>query len=271
MIISQPFHLRTRLLADYTVVRDYDGIYKYAYTTPDGITVAGDTNVGKNHVGSKSKKEKKTGLYKKSASKSQSSKKYGDGNLVLDGSAAAMTRGGRIRGRGDIHNNDASLEPFETTLASLSSPGHGSGQRRRTTSTVGTLKNLVILIRFLDHKKRKVPSAGDINILMNSEEVDDVLAPTGSLKMKYWENSYGQLTIESTVIDWIQVERPQAYYADGKSGIDTRRRRFHEALTEALDSLEEIGFNFLDFDADGDGHIDRYVLYAHTYIYIYSG
>lgn len=91
---------------------------------------------------------------------------------------------------------------------------------RRTVATTGTLKNLVVLLYFNDHHEanRKVPSVDDINVLMNSDEPDNNLAPTGSLKGVYRENSYGQLTIESTVTEWFVTEKSEKWYADGVSG-----------------------------------------------------
>ena len=91
---------------------------------------------------------------------------------------------------------------------------------------------------------------------MNSENNDPVLAPTGSLKMVYLENSYGQLTIESEVTDWINVSNSEIYYANGRSGIETQEKKFHEALKDALDQLEEDDFDFTKFDENGDDYID---------------
>mmetsp|Transcript_56401 Transcript_56401/g.136859 ORF Transcript_56401/g.136859 Transcript_56401/m.136859 type:complete len:850 (+) Transcript_56401:1929-4478(+) len=258
-------------LDDYLVVCDHDGVYKYAQITPDGKMIAGGGYVGEKEDNGKFRNEKKhkRGSHKKTeGSNSQSSKTRDSSNIILDGYGAATKRTGRIRGRGGSHNQDASdVNPFKTPTASLTSPSTGNDpqQRRRATSTVGTLKNLVILIRFPDHSSRKLPSVDEVDVLMNNEEIDNVLAPTGSLKMKYWENSYGQLTIESTVNEWIQVSRSEAFYADGLSGVGTRRRRFHQALVEALESLEDDGFNFSDFDADNDGHIDSITFLTSSY------
>ena len=135
--------------------------------------------------------------------------------------------------------------------------------RRLTTSkSIGTLKNLVILLQFQDHKNRYLPSREDINILMNSEEIDQQVAPTGSLKMLYRQNSYGLLTIESEVTDWILLDNTEAYYAKGQSGMVTM---FHDALSFALDVLEAKGFAFEDFDADGDNRIDSIVFLTSGY------
>lgn len=89
---------------------------------------------------------------------------------------------------------------------------------RRAVATTGTLKNLVVLLRFNDHHSRNLPSVADIEVLMNSNDPHPILAPTGSLKGVFLENSYGQLSIESTVMPWLLMPRTEAYYADGVSG-----------------------------------------------------
>lgn len=127
---------------------------------------------------------------------------------------------------------------------------------RRTIETGHqTLKNLVILMKFEDHKDRPVPSKEDIEVLMNNEVAGDNRAPTGSLKMKYWENSYGMLTIESNVTDWILLDKPERYYANGESGLGSDKI-FHEGLIYALDELESRQFDFKYFDDDSNKNID---------------
>lgn len=91
---------------------------------------------------------------------------------------------------------------------------------RRTAKTTGVLKNLVVLLYFKDHAQqgRKVPSEAEIDVLMNADEADPYLCPTGSLKSAYLEMSYGQLEIRSTVTPWITLSREEKWYADGSSG-----------------------------------------------------
>ena len=71
--------------------------------------------------------------------------------------------------------------------------------------------------------------------------------------MLYRDHSYGKLTIESEVTDWILLDETEDYYANGQAGLVSV---FHDALRFALDDLESRGFSFEDFDADGDGIID---------------
>ena len=93
-------------------------------------------------------------------------------------------------------------------------------------------------------------SKEDYEVLFNSDAPDPELAPTGSVKSLYLENSYGDLTIESTVVDWIPLSKPEAYYAGG-----TGDRRVREMVLEALELADDL-VDFSEFDVDGDGFID---------------
>jgi len=123
----------------------------------------------------------------------------------------------------------------------------------------GALKNLVVLIRFADHTSRFLPSTDDIFVLFNEIGGDSVLAPTGSVRDVFLENSYGQLDLNSTVYAWITVSGNEAYYANGNSGLSSR---IWEALIEALDQVD-YGLDFNQFDQDSDGYIDA-ITFIHS-------
>lgn len=123
---------------------------------------------------------------------------------------------------------------------------------------LGTVKNLVVLIRFNNHQSRTLPSVADIDILFNSPGGDATLAPTGSIRDVYLENSYGQMTLNSDVSSWIDVSNSEQYYANGQSGDST----LWEALREALDALDAT-VDFNDYDTDNDGFIDA-IAFIHS-------
>ncbi len=126
----------------------------------------------------------------------------------------------------------------------------------------GNVKNLVVLVRFSDHVGRSLPSAADVDVLFNATGGHPSLAPTGSVKDVYFENSYGQMTLNSVVNpginDWITVSNTEAYYANGNSGDST----LWQALREALDVLDNV-VNFDDYDLDNDGRIDS-IAFIHS-------
>ena len=49
---------------------------------------------------------------------------------------------------------------------------------------IGTVKNLVILVRFSNHGPRTMPTEANIDVLMNATSPDPTYAPTGSVKRR---------------------------------------------------------------------------------------
>lgn len=136
-----------------------------------------------------------------------------------------------------------------------------SGAPLAATATTGSLRNLVVLLRWSDHTGRPVPTTGDIDVLMNSVGGDPTLAPTGSVRDVYLENSYGMLTLDSTVAYWVTVDNTESYYANGNSGLTSL---IHGALRYALNVLDaDPNFHFRDYDTDGDGQIDA-ITFLHS-------
>lgn len=128
-------------------------------------------------------------------------------------------------------------------------------------SVPASLKNLVVLLRFADHASRAVPPTTDIDVLMNAVGGHPSLAPTGSVRDVFLQNSYGQFTLNSTVAYWITLPQTEAYYANNDSGLTTRT---HEALRYALNVLDaDPNFQFADFDQDSDGYIDA-ITFLHS-------
>jgi len=141
-------------------------------------------------------------------------------------------------------------------------PNEAGGLAAEGVPASGQIKNLVVMIRFSDHASRPLPTVADMDVLFNAVGGDPTLAPTGSVKDVYLENSYGQMTLNSFVNpgigDWITVSGTEAYYANGNSGDST----LWEALREALDVLDNV-IDFGDYDTDNDGRIDS-IAFIHS-------
>ncbi len=147
----------------------------------------------------------------------------------------------------------------------LGDPQQAGGTASPTASSAtqwqGSLKNLVVMLRFANHAGRALPSVSDVDILMNEPGGHSSLAPTGSVWDVFQENSYGQLSLESTVTYWVDLPQTEAYYAGGGSGLTSS---IHEALRYALDVINaDPNFNFADFDQNGDGNIDA-ITFLHS-------
>ncbi|MCC6234387.1 MAG: M6 family metalloprotease domain-containing protein [Verrucomicrobiales bacterium] len=186
---------------------------------------------------------------------------------------------GRLRGSGlrvgthDPRLNGLSpdLKPareFQTlSPIGAASPTPGFGETASPTLpgptpvNTGTYPNLVVLLRFANHAARSVPPEADLDVLMNAAGGHATLAPTGSVRDAFYQNSYGQLTLDSTVAYWITLPETEAYYANAGRGLTTRT---HEALRYALGVLDaDPSFSFLPFDENGDGAIDA-ITFLHS-------
>ena len=136
--------------------------------------------------------------------------------------------------------------------------GGGESASLDAVAPSGTVKNLVVLVRFSNHTTRSLPSRADVDVLFNAVGGDPVLAPTGSIRDVYYENSYGQMVLDSSVQDWVTVSGTEAYYANGNSGDST----LWQALRQALQAIDAT-VNFSDYDTDNDGWIDS-IAFLHS-------
>lgn len=139
----------------------------------------------------------------------------------------------------------------------------GSGPRGVFALGAGSVDNLVLLLRFSDHgplgQNRTLPSSTDVGTIMNAVGGDPVLAPTGSVRDHYLEGSYGQFTIDSTVVGWLDLPHSESYYANGSSGLTTLT---WDLITDALAAADPL-VDFGDFDVDGDGWVDA-ITFLHS-------
>jgi M6 family metalloprotease-like protein len=148
--------------------------------------------------------------------------------------------------------------PHNRNLFHQSSPSSSSNNRHLANGSNSTFRNLVLLLRFSDHSSRSLPSQSDVSELYNSvlpttSGANADIAPTGSVRQVFLENSYGQFTIETTVTDWITLPHTEAYYAAGNHGFTMLK----EGIIYALNYLEnDPFFSYSIFDVDDDGNID---------------
>ena len=123
-------------------------------------------------------------------------------------------------------------------------------------SPSGSVKNLVILCKFSDHTEGvHTRDPNDYDILFNQIGGDPTLAPTGSVKDLYLENSYGQMILESTVTVWVTLPNTEAYYANNNDGLGNYPQNAQRMVEDALNLADPL-IDFSQFDNDGDNYID---------------
>jgi len=160
-----------------------------------------------------------------------------------------------------LYANDQQLHqpsPHNRKLFHQSASSSSSHRRHLADGSKSTFHNLVLLLRFSDHTSRTLPSQSDISTLYNSATPTTSgakadIAPTGSVRQVYLENSYGKFTIETHVTEWITLPNTEEYYAGGNHGFTLLK----EGIIYALNHLEsDPSFSYNNFDLDDDGDLD---------------
>jgi M6 family metalloprotease-like protein len=142
-------------------------------------------------------------------------------------------------------------------------------QARRSLQLVqqtGVLKILVIPVQFRDHDPRELITRDDIEYLFNGEGRLQDIAPTGSIRSYLRLNSYNNLQVEATVVDWTLSPMTEKECSFGNSGLD---QKLQECFWPALDQLDtrhanpDDPFTWGDYDMNYDNFIDN-VVFLHS-------
>lgn len=158
----------------------------------------------------------------------------------------------------DFHRKKSIFPREGAKSASLSSPYGAKGTPHVSAAKTGqptwatdVIKNLVILARFSDHTT--LFTRNDFDALFN-ETGYSADGACGSVRDYYREASHSRAQIDSTVTDWVVLPYDEAYYgANGPRGTDLRRR---EMAKDAIQALDDTGFDLSPYDGDGDGYVD---------------
>lgn len=116
-----------------------------------------------------------------------------------------------------------------------------ASRNSRAFPTTGTNNLLMILANFNDTSTTYTQS--NFNNYMNQVNYNG----TGSFKDYYLECSYGQLTLNTTVTNWVTLPNSHDYY-----GPDTRWGEFAYKSVQAADPY----VNYSQYDNDNDGTVD---------------
>ena len=132
----------------------------------------------------------------------------------------------------------------------------GAPDLRATSDSPKVVKNLVLLIRFANHKELESPlkprSAYDQ--FFNGDTINQDFNPTGSVKHYYSRQSYGKIILESVVVGWIDVTQTESEAAAGCSSLCSANKLW-DAIIEGLDYADTI-LDMDTLDQDEDGWLD---------------
>lgn len=133
----------------------------------------------------------------------------------------------------------------------------------------GIVKNLVILCMFSDHNlATHTRTQSEYGVLFNQLGGDVGLAPTGSVRDVFRENSYGVLDLQSSIVAWVTLPETEAYYAGNNNGRPYPPNaciypESAEGMVEDALNLADSLVNFADFDQDNDGYVDA-ICFIHS-------
>jgi len=123
--------------------------------------------------------------------------------------------------------------------------------------STGQINVLVLLIRFQDHEDRDLPTKAEIDTLLNGDDIDIDLTPTGSVKEWLRVNSYNQLDIRMNVMDWTTTDNTEAHYSFGVEGMHPD---YTGAFEYVLQQMDDEGMDWSRYDVDNDGYIDSLLI-----------
>lgn len=135
---------------------------------------------------------------------------------------------------------------------------HAASNYAASQPVVGTRKVLTILMEFEDRKFTNTRVV--LDSLMNQRN-GNIGPNQGSVRKYYLENSYGQMTIETTVVGPFEAEKSHTAYQRKQGGSSYRSKKL---VQEAIQKAKSV-VNFSTLDGDNDGYVDCvHIIYAGT-------
>ena len=158
----------------------------------------------------------------------------------------------RYKGK-ELEQRTKEAHNFKNPLPTVMKRASGDTDRiiMSTPVTSGTFKHLVLLIDFQDYPFSN--SRADFDDMLNQIGYNGN-GQRGSFKDYYLDTSYGNLSVETTVVGWYTAQHDISYY--GYNEDLSFPFNAPELVREAVDAAEAAGVDFSQFDNDGDGNCD---------------
>ena len=116
--------------------------------------------------------------------------------------------------------------------------------------TKGNVKILALLIAFNDIAPANTAASIDGKLFGDGLPAD---APRESVRNYYRRASFNQLEIGGNTLGWYTTAYPRSSVTQTRAGRET-------LIKEALNSFNAAGHDFAQYDNDGDGAIDYFVV-----------
>jgi M6 family metalloprotease-like protein len=125
-------------------------------------------------------------------------------------------------------------------------PASAESEQSKAFGSEDTMHLLLLLVEFPDaaHSHDTL----EFDSLMNHDNYHG----TGSFRDYYYENSYGQLTVVTTVSSWYEAPHNHNWYGDDSDPNGLRARGLVRDLVEMADPFVD----YSQFDNDGDGEVE---------------
>ncbi|KAL3930099.1 MAG: hypothetical protein SGBAC_011913 [Bacillariaceae sp.] len=121
---------------------------------------------------------------------------------------------------------------------------------------------LVCLVLWDDHEGRILPDPNHFRELWNGES-GTVANPGESISKWLYSNTYGDYSVQAHVIDWLQLNETEAYWAYGNMGHSNSTTGIEEAFVPVLEAAASSGIDLSKYDHDGDRSLDS-VVFVHS-------
>jgi len=142
----------------------------------------------------------------------------------------------------------------------------GKGQAHFDKAVTQNFRVLVILVDFPD-KPATAGWVASTPTMFDSLLFSSGLNPTGSMTEFYYENSYGNFTLQGDVVGWYTASQNSSFYTnfcDGSDGLGSYPNNAQKLVEEAVD-LADPDVDFSLYDNDGNGYVDGiFVVHAGT-------
>lgn len=134
---------------------------------------------------------------------------------------------------------------------------HGT-HGRHLAPTTGTVRVLVLLVRFADHTNRELPLRDFFEKIFNGDGISEI-NPVGSIKEYYRYASVGQYRVSFDVRDWHTSEFTEAQVAQNSYGL-VGQDQLQKFFYSAMDAVDSSGIDWFDGYIDEWGMINGVVV-----------